>query len=417
MKYISNSLPISFIAMLVTTLWSMPAISESYLSALLDHNHCGEKISCAPRPTNMSAVVAEGPKISLAVLGADFALSDCTKAFFKRPIEETIHLCEGFLNSGKGTVRDRATAMFTLGHAYTRTRDAFANGGNANESKSIQIWKKAVVLDPTYIEPLISIGNNLGISGDNEGAQAAFDEANRIDPKDWRVYTGRANAYFYAHSASAALAAAEQAVAIKSDEPVVRMAHGRMLLMNERYEEAAKEYASAAIGYKSSMLASMELLQDEHPLLSLADIYKKMGKPALAAGTLSKYIDSLPPSVGNYFLYQNRAEYYELAGIYGKAADDLKEAALRAPPELAEEFAARRAMLLAMAGAKSEAGEELRSVLARGNLKSTLKIQVFLRNQGYTDVTINGHYDEPTKRALDTCLLDKACAPGVGQAI
>ncbi len=74
-------------------------------------------------------------------------------------------------------------------------------------------------------------------------------------------------------------------------------------------------------------------------------------------------------------------------------------------------------MLLAKAGAKSAAGDELRTLLARGSLKSTLKVQVFLRNQGYTDVTINGRYDEPTKRALDACLLDKACAPGVGQAI
>ena len=74
-------------------------------------------------------------------------------------------------------------------------------------------------------------------------------------------------------------------------------------------------------------------------------------------------------------------------------------------------------MLLAKAGAKSSAGEELRSVLARGSLKPTLKIQVFLRNQGYLDVTINGKYDASTKRALDECLQDKACAPIVGQAI
>ena len=74
-------------------------------------------------------------------------------------------------------------------------------------------------------------------------------------------------------------------------------------------------------------------------------------------------------------------------------------------------------MLLARAGAKSEAGEEIRSLLARGSLKPTLKVQVFLRNQGYSDVTINGRYDEPTKRALNECLQDKACAPIVGQAI
>jgi tetratricopeptide (TPR) repeat protein len=240
-----------------------------------------------------------------------------------------------------------------------------------------------------------------------------FDEA-------WRVYTGRANAIFNTFRAGkspAALAAAEKAVAIKPDEPLVRMVYGRMLQINGRYEEAAKQYEAANGKYDPALDISLELMREPHPLESLADVYGKMGKPAVAAQTLSKYIDSIPEANRYYRHYQERGEYYEQAGIYAMAAEDFGEAAARAPAEYAEEIMAKRAMLLAKAGSTPSAGEELRSVLARGSLKPILKVQVFLRSQGYTDVTINGRYDGATKRALDACLLDKACAPGVGQAI
>jgi tetratricopeptide (TPR) repeat protein len=259
-----------------------------------------------------------------------------------------------------------------------------------------------------------------GWSGDIDQAQAAFDTAEKIDPKDWRVFTGRANAYYNSRKIAfqqLALVAAEKAAAIKPDEPFVRMVYGRMLQSNERYDDAAMQYEAAVGKYDPAKDTSLELLREPYPLQSLAYVYSQMGKPALAAETLGRHIDSLSAPALDYTLYQERAGYYELAGLFAKAAADLKEASLRAPPEYAGDITAKQAMLLAKAGAKSAAGDELRTLLTRGNLKSTLKVQVFLRNQGYTDVTINGRYDEPTKRALDACLLDKACAPGVGQAI
>ena len=408
------------IAALVITLWCIPAHPESKLLALFGHARCGEKLSCAPRPVNMSIIVAEGPKMSLAASDDVFTLAACMREFGGRQITETIKICEGYLKRNAGPIRDRAKALYFLGHAYSRSRLESANSGKVTETKPFKLWSKAEELDPTNIEPLLSIGNMFGWSGENDQAQTAFDRAEKIDPKDWRVYTGRANAYFGAHTmatAPLALAAAEKAAAIKPDEPFVRMVYGRMLQINGRYEDAAKQYEAAIGGYDPSKDTSLELMREPNPLQSLADVYNEMGKPALAAETLSKYLDGVPAANRSYMLYKERAEYYESAGIFAKAAADFKDASLRAPPEYAEDLTAKSAMLLAKAGAKFDAGEELRSVLARGSLKPTLKVQVFLRNQGYTDVIINGQYDGPTKRALDACLTDKACAPGVGQAI
>jgi tetratricopeptide (TPR) repeat protein len=420
MRYVNGQLLIAHLAGLAIALWSTPALPDSNLSIFRSEDHCGDRMSCMTETPKMSIIVADAPKMSLASPTDDPGLSDCTGQFMSRHIKETIKICEGYLDKNTGTVRDRATAMYVLGQAYSRSGEAFTHDGKVSETRPIQLWKKAAKLDPTYIEPFLSMGNLFGLSTENDQAEAAFGSAQNIDPKDWRVYTGRANAIFNTHrgiKSRAALAAAEKAAAIKPDEPMVRMVYGRMLQLNYRYEEAAKQYEAAVGKYDPTKDTSLELMREPDPLQSLAYVYNKMGKPALAAVTLSKYMDSIPVANCDYSIFQERAEYYELAGNLAKAAADFKEASLRAPPEYSTDLKAKQAMLLARAGAKSEAGEEIRSVLARGSLRPTLKVQVFLRNQGYDEVTINGKYDAATKRALDACLLDKECAPGIGQAI
>ena len=389
-------LRLASITALVISLLCIPAHSESKLPTSFGHAGCAENMSCVANNPPMSFIVADGPKMSLAASADVFTFSACTSEFDSRQITVTIKICEGYLNQVTGPVRDRATAMYFLGHAYSRSRLAFANSGKVTETKAFKLWSKAVELDPSYIEPLLSIGNMCGWSGEDDQAQAAFDRAEKVDPKDWRVYTGRANAYFNSHKITThtlALAAAEKAAAIEPDDPFVRMVYGRMLQINERYEDAAKQYEGAVGGYDPSKDRSLELMREPNPLQALAYVYNKMEKPAVAAQTLSKYMDSVPAENRDFMLFRERGEYYERAGILAKAAADFKEAALRAPPEYAVDLRAKSAMLLAKAGATSEAGEELRSLLARGSLKPTLKIQVFLRNQGYEDVTINGRLE------------------------
>ena len=356
-------------------------------------------------------VEAEGPKMSLIVASADSNPVACISAFRKRQIKAAIGQCETYLAGGKGTARDRATAMFILGHAKIHSM-------GWSESKTLELWQAAAELDPSYIEPHISTGNLFGDSGKVAQAQAAYDRAAEIDAKDWRIFTGRARIYINPRTKvtdANALQAAEQAIIIKPDAAYARMVYGRILQMTGRYEEAARQFEAAIDGDDPSGNASFVLIGEPHPLEALAYVYNQMGKPAVAAETLGKYMDSVPVAERYYADYQQRAEYYELAGMYAMAATDFGEAASRAPAEYAEELLAKRAMLLAKDG--RNAGDELRSVLARGSLKPTLKVQVFLRNQGYDEVTINGKYDDATKRALDACLLDKECAPGIGQAI
>jgi tetratricopeptide (TPR) repeat protein len=381
----------------------------------LARGSCGETMSCVS-DVNKTSVVAGGPKISAIPASVDPLYASCVQSSVYRRPDDIVESCERFLTARIGTVRQRAMAMFVLGHSYTRTLNSYVVGQDPNDSKTVKLWQQAAELDPQFVEPHISIGNYLGYSGAGEQAQIAFDKASKINPMDWRIYTGRANAYFNARKFSEALAAAEKSFALAPEQPTVRLVLGRMFASNKRYEEAAKQFEVASINYVEHH-DPLILFIEPHPLQSLADVYHKMGKPALAAETISKYIEKLEPMAQYYMYYQIRAGYYESAEMYERAADDLKEAAKRAPTEFSADLIARHAMMLARSGSKIEAGSELRNILARGNLKSILKVQVFLRNQGYDDVAINGKYDELTSRALDACLLDDKCAPGVGQAI
>lgn len=356
-------------------------------------------------------VEAGVPRMSLISTSNDSSPAECVSAFRKRQINAAIGQCETYLAGGEGTARDRATAMFILGHAKNHSM-------GWSESKTLELWQGAAEIDPSYIEPHISIGNLFGDSGKVVQAQAAYDRAAEINAKDWRIYAGRARIFINLRTADIdadALRAAEQAVALKPDAAHARMVYGRILQMTGRYEEAVRQFEAAIDGDDPSGKDSFVLISEPHPLEALAYVYNQMGKPAVAVETLGKYMDTVPVAERYYAHYQQRAEYYELAGMYAMAAANFGEAASRAPTEYAEELLAKRAMLLAKDG--RNAGDELRSVLERGSLKPTLKVQVFLRNQGYDEVTINGKYDDATKRALDACLLDKECAPGIGQAI
>jgi tetratricopeptide (TPR) repeat protein len=397
--------------------YTTSAVAGSHLQTLSGHGVCAAHQSCVPVPTNMSHIAADVPKMSVVEpLPASDATS-CTTRLLDKGIDETIHICESFLNSGEGSARERATVMFTLGHAYMRTSSAFENKVDASENKTMKIWREALRVDPRYIDPLLSSASMYHYCGQFSKAEDAFNRAEKIAPNDWRIYTGRVVMFSRVHIISGMIEAAKKAMALNPDEPEVRRVYAMSLFSSNQFEEAAKQYKIAALRYDDAKISPLEEIRPENPWISLANVYRVMGKPLLAAETITIYIDSRPPEIPGFRLYQSRAEYYELAGLYGKAADDYGAAAKDAPENFVESFKTKRAMLMAQSGAKSEAADALHNILEHGSLRPVLKVQVFLRNQGYNDVKINGHYDDATKHALDTCLQDKACAPGVGRAI
>ncbi len=378
---------------------------------------CGQFQSCVPATPQFSAKPAAAPAMSFKIVSGELDIRTCTAASLSKDVEKTIAKCEAFVKAGGGTARDRASAMFMLGHAYMRTALAFSGSADSAENRSIEMWNQAAAADPAYVEPLLSIGRMYGLSGQPIKSLEVLGKAEKLAPDDWRVYVYKIEAFSHMNNSAARLEQVEKAMKLNAQEPQVRRAYGAALLINSRLEEAAQQYLVAAEAYDAEKDTSLEFLRDENAWITLAGIYAKLGKPAMAAAAITKYIDSTKELGIHYTLLQQRSEYYEQAKMYGEAAEDLKAAAASAPPPFIQALNDKRTFLLAKAGAKEPLGDDLYYKLEHGSLKSRLKVQVFLRNQGYARVTINGRYDDATKEAVDACLQDKSCAPGIGRAI
>jgi tetratricopeptide (TPR) repeat protein len=400
------------ISALIATLSLANAVESQVVT-----NTCGEYQSCKIAISNFSPKPKIAPSMSFRIAVKGSELSSCIDGSMVHNVDETVANCEVYVNSGIGKPRDRARALFMLGHAYMRTKFAFEGLSDLSSNKSVKTWNEAFAADPTYVDPLLSIARMYGLSGQAAETLEILEKAEGLAPHDWRVYTHRTIAFGGMNNLVEMLEQAEKALKINPKEPEVRRVYAGALKINGRLEEAAAQYLIAAETYDPKKDTSLEFMRDENAWVSLSEVYALLNKPALAAAAITKYIESNGSTNRHYSMFELRGGYFEKAGMYSEAAEDFKLAAAGAPPPFAQALNDKRAFVLAKAGKKGMASDDLHFTLEHGSIQSRLKLQVFLRNQGYSNVTINGRYDDATKEALESCLEDKSCAPGVGKAI
>jgi tetratricopeptide (TPR) repeat protein len=394
--------------------WLCAASGNAADAVLPETGACAATMSCPGVGRQSSIIVSPQSARQSQVSG----IRSCVDWFFLRSAEATAKDCERSLARGNGTARERATAMLTLGHAYARISAYNDFSRPPDDTIVIQTWRKALHADPDFVDPLIAIANFYCAFGDGEKALSALDLAESIAPSDWRIHARRVFAYREMRIPHGALRAAEKAMALNPNAADVRSAYGKALLINERLPEAAMQYAIAARLLDRATQRPRDVVRDVHVLEELANIYSEMDKPVLAAKVYTRFMDMTHASGLRTHMLSQRAGYFERAGELRLAAQDLEEAAKTAyPKEMAADLLARRLILLSRSDEKAEATLDLRALLERGDLKATLKTQVFLRNQGYDEVSINGAYDASTQRALDDCLSRDNCKRAAGRAI
>ena len=113
-----------------------------------------------------------------------------------------------------------------------------------------------------------------------------------------------------------------------------------------------------------------------------------------------------------------RAEINERSGRAADAANDYEKAVSMLDPgyERIDDFRARIAVLRASVG-NSAAGTAFRDLLRSGKLQSILRVQVFLNNRGFDDVTIDGKPSAALEKALERCLSNSECRESMGRSI
>lgn len=385
--------------------------------SLVQSPTCPANMSCmalaqnfSSRPVPMSAVLTE--------FGAIPAVpANCTGNVMGNLTKAEASICERFVESNKGTRREIATALVNLGNAYVWLENGFENGSPRGYQKALKTWDRAIALDDQFVDAHLAKGNMVAISETPAEAVPILEKAAALAPNDWRPHAGLANVFYQTHREPEALAEAEKAAALAPGNPSARYVKGKMLDFIGRFEEAIPDLIEATKGYDPRIKRLPGIMQDRNPWEHLADAYHRTGQHNLAAATITKYVDSLPASMIDLELLADRATYLEAAGRFAEAAEDLRKAAAIGYPDLSNQYQTRRAIVLVKAGRTDEAREEFEALLRRGDLNAVLRIQVFLKNQGYDVVTIDGKYNDGTKSAVAQCLKDERCSEGLGQPI
>jgi tetratricopeptide (TPR) repeat protein len=174
---------------------------------------------------------------------------------------------------------------------------------------------------------------------------------------------------------------------------------------------------NAAVSFNPFVTNNFAIYHQENPWVALASNFGSLKQPEEAIVAINTYFETQAESPFDFQNYATRATFYEQLGHYAEAAADFEKAAKVAPPGFPNDYQIRRVSLLLKANKTESATDGLHEILKSGKIKDVLKIQVFLKNQGYDGFEINGLFDDATIDSLKACLKDKNCSKAAGQAI
>lgn len=358
---------------------------------------------CAMTLTMMSAatLASEAPSICARDVMGGFDDPDVT-------------LCETFVASGKGTARERATALVNLAHSYLRDSAEILN-----PHKSGEAFKKAAQVDPSFAEPHWAMGHWAGMREDNDTALKEYGLALALDAKHWRSAMGMAQVYMAQKKTERALDWGRKALDLSRDEGIAHQQYGDILLQAGRNAEAAAEYYKATATYVPGRHRTPGIMQNGSPWDAAAVAEERLGHLQRAIDDMTRSIEVYRDNFDRSFAYLARGKFYENAGRNLLAAADYQTALDLRGPSLpdADIIRSKVAALRAAGGDKEGARTAFADVLRTGKLQSVLRVQVFLRNHGFDDVAIDGKASKALEAAVERCLSDKACAETPGLPI
>ena len=323
-------------------------------------------------------------------------------------------LCEAFLASDHGTKRERASALVNLSYSYV-----LQPGERSNPKLTIAALDQAIAEDPSFAEPHVVKGDIAEFIGNQNDAIANYDRGLALDPKHWRALMGKAGIFQSRGELEKALALANQAVDAAPDVSIVHQRLGSLLQRMHDWEGAISAYRKSAELYDGVFKRLPGIMQEQSPWSALASAELRFGDPALALEAINHEVEGKPQNQVQPDILIERASIFESLGQSRNAAEDYDKVIALLGPEFpqSEEFKARAAALRASSGDTEAARESFRDLLRSGKLQSILRVQVFLNNQGFDDVPIDGKSTPALEATLERCLADKDCLIGIGQSI
>lgn len=221
-------------------------------------------------------------------------------------------------------------------------------------------------------------------------------------------------------------------------DPDILASQAALLALEQRTDEAVDLYGSILDRHPDhafSRLARTKLfLADGKPQQAVDDLtvlltgddpdpmlwslraraYLQMGAPELAVADYSKALVQRP---NEFSLASNRAVAYALAGNHKAALDDLEKVLgpIGSTPRYAidgielAKYRMQRAFLLVQEKRYADAASEMDKALSAGGKSAVLRLQIFLRRNGFAQTPLDGRDSSELRQSLAACFGLNAC--------
>jgi tetratricopeptide (TPR) repeat protein len=178
------------------------------------------------------------------------------------------------------------------------------------------------------------------------------------------------------------------------------------------FANAATAYEKAGENFKSTQRG----IVIEHPYIAAARDFDRIGEVDKALALITSVIE-LYPEGRISIVYEARASYYQALGRDEEAISDLTAALRQGLPGELIPLLFKRAILYQRTGKGPQAEEDLRRAMNGGDRRTVLRMQVYLRNQGYEEIKIDGVLDTSLMKVISACLAAAQCGEGLGSPI
>ena len=352
---------------------------------------CGEIASCVSADDSQSLkLVADVVSAPDADIAGELAACEDMATIFQ---PQTRKQCEAVADRADATPRQRAGALTRLAFIVQRQR-----GGTFADF--LAMLAKAIQADPTYPAPRLARADYLILSNKSGAAMDELKEVLKIDPNNAEAHLdlGRVHSFLsYVVSGrweQLGLAYKEMTTAINLglSGPDAYYFRGSVLEEAGRFLEAAQDYAKTAALY-DPMPKTPVLMGYGDPVIHLARALARAERPSMVAEALAGVEMRRLPDFVKSQLFAQRAEAEDKIGKFADAAKDIAAAVKFASPDKRAALYIRQSEMLQHAGQTNDATRKMAEVLDGADLKTVLRVQVFLRNHGYVDVEITGKMD------------------------
>ncbi len=283
--------------------------------------------------------------------------------------------------------------------AQTRTEEAL-KAANA-----------AVAIDPTNVSSLTFRGRLLSSLLKLDAAERDFNAGLMIEPNNPVLLASRAEVLLNAGNDGDALADITAAIAQRPNDTDVLWIKARIHMRRGQVDLAARDLDHAV-----SLDPS-----DRRTRLMKAQAQFRLGQ---FEGAVDDATQTLAISASDAMARETRALALIALDRSGEAIEDLN--VLLGPPgqptnaiaiRRNREILFQRALLLAQLGKREESNRDIEALMLSGGKQAILRVQLYLRRNGFPDVRIDGERDADMDNALRSCVLDRVCGRGITRHI